>query len=391
MEGKADDLPGQPWAYDHDAENTHFQLGARISGGAMGAVFRATFEDEQVAAKTHHAFRDPEMYGLEDPVHFDTIVREVVAEITAIAALQEDQPGGGGRGGGGRGEQRRPCIVGFRGVVYTRVQVGGVERVAPTYIMMELVEGPATLHDLMAAWGGMPIDVALRYVRELAAALVMLHVREYMHRDVKPKNILVDKAGRLRLADLGLAKFSMATGASHTQCGTPSYMAPEMGITKHYTVKVDVYALGTIATEMLRGAAPEGMHQERAPQVEEAAEAFPGAGELLRGCTAEDPRERWTAVQVVNWIDAQQQQGRGGGSRGEGRRRCGRGCWSWRPALRPPRRRWPRRRKWRSKRGKQRSGWEINWRKRDVRPRLWKGGWRPRWRVRWRRDRRRDV
>src|SRR5690606_34223477 len=137
------------------------------------------------------------------------------------------------------------------------------------------VEG-GTLRDRLARDGVLPLADALRVLREVASALAYAHARGVVHRDVKPENVLIDDGGTL-LGDFGIARaIERATSIDgpHTPSaltaagfGTPAYMAPEQGapgtLADH---RVDLYALGVIAHEMLCGRPPlaggvaEGMY-----------------------------------------------------------------------------------------------------------------------------------
>jgi serine/threonine protein kinase len=121
------------------------------------------------------------------------------------------------------------------------------------YIVMEFVDG-VNLRDLLME-GKMEPAQALAIVPEICAALQFAHDKGVVHRDIKPENILIDRDGRVKIADFGIAAL-VGTDADHS--GTPPYMAPEQesvgGTIDH---RADIYALGVVFYEMLTGERPD--------------------------------------------------------------------------------------------------------------------------------------
>ncbi|HEY3967552.1 MAG TPA: protein kinase [Planctomycetaceae bacterium] len=131
------------------------------------------------------------------------------------------------------------------------------------YFVMEYVDG-TNLRDLIRG-GKLTPDQALGIVPQICEALQFAHDEGIVHRDIKPENILVDKRGRVKIADFGLAKLVGQTGdqASLTQTnqvmGTLHYMAPEqMAGAKGIDHRADIYSLGVVIYEMLTGELPIG-------------------------------------------------------------------------------------------------------------------------------------
>jgi serine/threonine protein kinase len=113
--------------------------------------------------------------------------------------------------------------------------------------------------------GRLAPEQALTIVPQICDALQFAHNEGIVHRDIKPENILLDKKGRVKITDFGIAKMlgqaaeaSPLTGAGDV-VGTPHYMAPEQ-IEKPLTVdhRADIYSLGVVFYEMLTGELPLG-------------------------------------------------------------------------------------------------------------------------------------
>jgi serine/threonine protein kinase len=94
------------------------------------------------------------------------------------------------------------------------------------------------------------------YSAELLLALSHLHEQNVVFRDLKPENVLMDKDGNIMLTDFGLAKFLSRTDRTHTFCGTPEYLAPEVLLQKGHGKPVDWWSYGTLIFEMLVGIPP---------------------------------------------------------------------------------------------------------------------------------------
>ena len=131
------------------------------------------------------------------------------------------------------------------------------------YFIMEFVDGP-NLRQLERA-GKLSPREALQIVPQICEALQYAHDEGIVHRDIKPENVLLDKKGRVKIADFGLAKILgrepqdfHLTGAGQVM-GTPHYMAPEqVEHPREVDHRADIYSLGVVFYEMLTGELPLG-------------------------------------------------------------------------------------------------------------------------------------
>jgi len=140
------------------------------------------------------------------------------------------------------------------------------------YLLMEFVDG-VNLRQLLRTRKFSP-EEALAIVPPLCEALQYAHNRGIVHRDIKPENLLLDKDGRVKIADFGLAKLVGAVAESDTSdkpdlsdsavseitraaAGTPGYMAPEQkSAPQRVDSRADIYSLGVVFYEMLTGELP---------------------------------------------------------------------------------------------------------------------------------------
>jgi serine/threonine-protein kinase PpkA len=124
------------------------------------------------------------------------------------------------------------------------------------YIAMEYLGGGTVLSEDGKA---RPVTFALRVVREIATALNYAHAKGFVHRDVKPDNILLREDGTAALTDFGIARAN--DSATHmtrtgTVIGTPHYMSPEQARGRPIDGRADLYSLGIVLYELLLGRVP---------------------------------------------------------------------------------------------------------------------------------------
>ncbi|MGQ0603817.1 MAG: SUMF1/EgtB/PvdO family nonheme iron enzyme [Anaerolineales bacterium] len=126
------------------------------------------------------------------------------------------------------------------------------------YLVMRYVSG-GTLQDLLHK-GPLPPNDVLRYLTEIGQGLDYAHSLGVVHRDIKPKNILLDTRGNAFISDFGLAKIVRGGGLTHSgvgMIGTPHYMSPEQGRgDAAVDGRSDLYALGVMLYEMVTGRVP---------------------------------------------------------------------------------------------------------------------------------------
>jgi hypothetical protein len=126
------------------------------------------------------------------------------------------------------------------------------------YLVMELVEGENLQHRL--AHGPLQPSEAIGIAVQICDALQAAHEASVIHRDIKPDNILLTRAGSVKVCDFGIARLQQATQvhltASTTTVGTSEYMAPEQATGGPVDARTDLYALGCVLYAMLTGGPP---------------------------------------------------------------------------------------------------------------------------------------
>ncbi|MDP0490210.1 MAG: protein kinase [Verrucomicrobiota bacterium JB023] len=130
------------------------------------------------------------------------------------------------------------------------------------FLTMDFVQG-GDVAGLLAKEGRLPLGEAVRVLQEACLGMEEAHRQGILHRDLKPGNLLLDKAGSVRVADFGLAKevgqaSSLGLTVTQARMGTPRYMAPEQLEGAEVDERTDVYALGVVFYELLAGRPPGG-------------------------------------------------------------------------------------------------------------------------------------
>jgi serine/threonine-protein kinase len=198
-----------------------YRVDARIAVGGMATVYRAmdTRLDRVLALKVMHP-------ALATDASF---VERFIREAKSVARLAH------------------PNVV----AVFDQGAQG-----AYVYLAMEYVAG-CTLRDILRERGALQPRAALDILEPVLAALGAAHRAGFVHRDMKPENVLIGDDGRVKVADFGLVRaVGAVTNTTGSVLGTVSYLAPEQ--IEHGTAdtRADVYACGVVLYEMLTGVKP---------------------------------------------------------------------------------------------------------------------------------------
>ncbi|MFG3344889.1 Stk1 family PASTA domain-containing Ser/Thr kinase [Streptomyces sp. NPDC048018] len=242
-----------------------YRVEARIAVGGMATVYRAvdTRLDRELALKVMHP----------DLATDAAFVERFMREAKSVARLAH------------------PNVVG----VFDQGADG-----AYVYLAMEYVAG-CTLRDVLRERGALRPRAALDILEPVLAALGAAHRAGFVHRDMKPENVLIGDDGRVKVADFGLVRaVGSATDTTGAVLGTVSYLAPEQ--IEHGTAdtRADVYACGVVLYEMLTGAKPHSgdtpaqvLYRHLHTDVPAPSAAAPGLAPQLDGlvasATARDP------------------------------------------------------------------------------------------------------
>ncbi len=245
-----------------------YRVEARIAVGGMATVYRAvdTRLDRVLALKVMHPTLATDA----------TFVERFIREAKSVARLDH------------------PNVV--------QVFDQGAEG-AYVYLAMEYIAG-CTLRDVLRERGALRPRAALDILEPVLAALGAAHRAGFVHRDMKPENVLIGDDGRVKVADFGLVRaVDTVTSTTGAVLGTVSYLAPEQIEQGTADPRVDVYACGVVLYEMLTGAKPHDgdspaavlykhLHEDVPPPSAAVPELAYELDELVAAATARNPEIR---------------------------------------------------------------------------------------------------
>ncbi|MDQ3698876.1 MAG: protein kinase [Gemmatimonadota bacterium] len=200
-------------------------------------------------------------------------------------------------------------------------EVGELPRSGTPYFIMQFVEGEV-LDEEFPAGTAAPEARVKRVLGEIASALAAAHARGLVHRDIKPRNIILEKdSGRAMVLDFGI---SAALGqprlpesdrltATGTFVGTPRYMSPEQACGQEAGDRSDVYSLGLVGFELLTGRPPFSAESAMATIAAHIRDAPPLVGNLrpdvteqlsslVDRCLVKEPERRPAAAEIADYL-----------------------------------------------------------------------------------------
>ena len=128
---------------------------------------------------------------------------------------------------------------------------------SPSYIVMELIQGP-TLKRFLEEHHKMPVEIGALIVCEVCKAVEHAHEQGVIHRDIKPENVMITPTGTVKLTDFGIAQLVGFTQMTITGqiLGSPAYMSPEHIEGKDLDFRADIFSLGTALYQLVVGRLP---------------------------------------------------------------------------------------------------------------------------------------
>ena len=179
------------------------------------------------------------------------------------------------------------------------------------FFVMEFIDGD-TVFDRIQAKRRIPEREAIHIAKQAAGALRHAHAKGFIHRDVKPKNLMINKSGVVKLADLGLARAGDDSAAANEEkgkiFGTPYYISPEQIRARDVTPATDIYGLGATVYHMVTGRVPfdgtspkevmqRHLREALVPPDQLVPELSNGLSMIIEMMMAKDPRERYASAE----------------------------------------------------------------------------------------------
>ncbi len=192
----------------------------------------------------------------------------------------------------------------------------GVARDGTRFVVQEYIEGPG-LHTLLGRRTEMDAAARIDLVRQAAKAVAAVHAAGFVHRDVCPRNFLLEPGGRLVLIDFGLTvPDKPAFMQPGNRVGTPSYMAPEVVRRRQADHRLDIFSFGVSAYEILTNEPPwprggsghAAMRSTEPNDIREYWQEIPEAlARLVMSCLSADPEGRPASMEnIVTALDGVQ-------------------------------------------------------------------------------------
>jgi len=246
----------KPQLNPNELENTEldsrrYQIYEKLGSGSMGHVYRA--HDQRL--DTDVVVKVPTLARLED----QRFIERFTQECRFLVQLSH------------------PNVVKV-------IDVGQLENIP--YVVMQYLSG-GTLYERSGGRRGkmvpMTPDEVAEWLPNIAKALDFMHSRHFIHRDVKPENILYDDHDNPYLTDFGLSKLQEEDGgmtAAGAVVGSPNYVSPEIVLAREYDGRADQYSLAVTVHECLTGQVPFSGGSPSATLVMHTSEAAPALCDL---------------------------------------------------------------------------------------------------------------